>query len=1440
MTTAPTLAATKLSREASKSDIEMCFLLVLGRQTARASDIEFHLNAPVYSVLQHILSSREFADRVLPNLGPGIAGPLSARPLPPELKAWAVDVFGPGVAAGCTLWTDLLVACIAHPDLARNLVRRATLWGALTAQLPALTPPAAPAAKTEPAAPPPPPPAPAAWDETADMPLSETAEAAAEVIEDAAPEAQTFAPEAAAVANSHHRVSDISCLFFPPDYPVAHFIQVDALTLARRWLLAAEFRSLVLEPLAVGAIPPGVADVVVTAEQAWLAASTFFGDRLGTEALGGDQPWTRSLMRLLLHPDSVLCLDDAIWGASPADAPVLAELRQLAEAAFAHLAAADPVLRLLGFLAPADARVATALFTFVLGRVPAPVDRIAEVCRRGYPAALLRFFLAPEFEREVLTPLRAGRPLRHEAVPPLDAEQIEALAGVIGRAPEPLGEWRRDLVLSLGAPQVVEAMAALPCDEAQAVTRRHVLRLLAQLVVQAEAALPHRLLVELREGRRLALTLDGPPAASDETLFVELSFEAGPATPLRVELQPGPAGRPEALLSLPIETFEPHVLEGSLLAFSRSEEAPEGRPLVVPVPVCVAFTEESQARLRQRLEDEGKRAVVLAEASRRREAVALLDRLVADVAAFHDGQLIAAEIQAGGGDFEAAEAYLAAIPAESPVAAGVLGLRARMALRAGRFEEAQAAFAALGQAEGLRGRAMALLAAAAEPPEAAPAPHDALALLRHQALRVFRDPSLPTLPLAVALAGGLDGAAGEALSMEVASALALVFAPAATQREFLREVDARGTMPIEPFLKNPETRPFRHLMLGGLAGLAVDRIPGSDLPLAIARLLDSEGQSQAALPFAEAAVKRAPKNFDAYTLAAQICRRLQAADQAATYLDEALRLKPDDARTIDRIISFEIEALKLDPLRPTARLESLQASRLEAMQKALLKTPRLPAARLEYARFAALAERHEEAVAILRGLVRENPEWTEPRAMLIRIAQLRNDHPGVLEWFAQHPTEEIDERIVVAAAKAMRGLADVDGAQALLEAHLDKGWPTVRREYVRNLFFNARFEDAEREAARLLAADPGDVELRFLAAAANLELGRNELAFFHAAWIQMHGGSRQFPLEMPLFLYAVLHRNGDPQGALAQLDPMFARVGAQPVGLDPRLGAETFDQLTPTNRYPAAPGHAAPVFEGPLVSVVMTTYNVEAYVRTAVRSVLQQSYRNLELIIVDDCSSDRTPAILAELEASDPRIKVILKSTNDGTYVSKNLGLLQAQGEFAAFQDSDDWSHPDRLACSVGVLLRNPNIVGLTTDWLRMTTGGDIVIKAGGQISHVCCISLVCRRLPTLNRIGFFDSVRIAADLELIQRLGLAFGAKNVPRLRWPLLFGRARSDSLTASEEFGLSRIGFTEPRELYHRHADAFHERIRAGASGYIPFPLRQRLFEAPAMILPKKGAA
>jgi hypothetical protein len=108
-----------------------------------------------------------------------------------------------------------------------------------------------------------------------------------------------------------------------------------------------------------------------------------------------------------------------------------------------------------------------------------------------------------------------------------------------------------------------------------------------------------------------------------------------------------------------------------------------------------------------------------------------------------------------------------------------------------------------------------------------------------------------------------------------------------------------------------------------------------------------------------------------------------------------------------------------------------------------------------------------------------------------------------------------------------------------------------------------------------------------------------------------------------------------------------------------------------------------------------------------------------------------------------------------------------------------------------------------------------------------------------MRQLGFFDSVRIEADMEFIRRMRLAFGASAVLRLRWPLLFGRAHADSLTANEEYGITRTGFTGPRLEYQAAQRGWHAAIVDGASNYMPFPLARRPFEAPELILPERAS-
>ena len=99
----------------------------------------------------------------------------------------------------------------------------------------------------------------------------------------------------------------------------------------------------------------------------------------------------------------------------------------------------------------------------------------------------------------------------------------------------------------------------------------------------------------------------------------------------------------------------------------------------------------------------------------------------------------------------------------------------------------------------------------------------------------------------------------------------------------------------------------------------------------------------------------------------------------------------------------------------------------------------------------------------------------------------------------------------------------------------------------------------------------------------------------------------------------------------------------------------------------------------PKVSVIMPAYNSEKYISEAVASVLQGTLHNVQVIVVDDASTDATFHIASELAVADQRVEVYRHDKNRGPAVARNLALRHAKGEWVTFLDSDDWFAPERL-----------------------------------------------------------------------------------------------------------------------------------------------------------------
>lgn len=133
-----------------------------------------------------------------------------------------------------------------------------------------------------------------------------------------------------------------------------------------------------------------------------------------------------------------------------------------------------------------------------------------------------------------------------------------------------------------------------------------------------------------------------------------------------------------------------------------------------------------------------------------------------------------------------------------------------------------------------------------------------------------------------------------------------------------------------------------------------------------------------------------------------------------------------------------------------------------------------------------------------------------------------------------------------------------------------------------------------------------------------------------------------------------------------------------------------------------------------LVSVIIPAYNASAFLREAIESALAQTYRKLEVIVVDDGSRDNTAAVVESLAVRDPRVR-LLRQPNAGVASARNLGLAVSRGGFIALLDADDLWHPEKLARQVAVIRRGSPRLGLVYTW------SSVVDEAGRVVDRRGC-----------------------------------------------------------------------------------------------------------------------
>ena len=188
----------------------------------------------------------------------------------------------------------------------------------------------------------------------------------------------------------------------------------------------------------------------------------------------------------------------------------------------------------------------------------------------------------------------------------------------------------------------------------------------------------------------------------------------------------------------------------------------------------------------------------------------------------------------------------------------------------------------------------------------------------------------------------------------------------------------------------------------------------------------------------------------------------------------------------------------------------------------------------------------------------------------------------------------------------------------------------------------------------------------------------------------------------------------------------------------------------------------------PLVSVIIAVYQGERLIVGAVRSALAQSYHHLEIIVVDDGSTDGTAAAL--IDVHDPRLRVI-SQPNAGTASARNTALAEARGQYIAFLDADDRWFPNKLEVEVDILRNAPGPAVVYSSFFAIDDDGRLlrpgsIFRASGNVfgalldgNNFLVPSMCLLDRAIFDAIGMFDTARYHEDFDLFLRATRRFPA---------------------------------------------------------------------------------
>jgi len=233
--------------------------------------------------------------------------------------------------------------------------------------------------------------------------------------------------------------------------------------------------------------------------------------------------------------------------------------------------------------------------------------------------------------------------------------------------------------------------------------------------------------------------------------------------------------------------------------------------------------------------------------------------------------------------------------------------------------------------------------------------------------------------------------------------------------------------------------------------------------------------------------------------------------------------------------------------------------------------------------------------------------------------------------------------------------------------------------------------------------------------------------------------------------------------------------------------------------------------DGPLVSIVVAVKDSAGTVAMALRSLLDQTWTALEILVVDDGSTDGTLDLIEAVARDDARVRRLANVRTPGAYGARNTGLEAATGAYVGFHDGDDWAHPRRVEQQVRAI-EGRGVLGAVSRHFRLSSAGRPVAPRVFPMIRACPISVLVRS-DAAREAGPMEEVPLGADSEYLARLDLLFGRRNLARLPAVHLVAGWAPASLSGAAETGLVSSEGRDLRAAYERAWRRRHaERLRA----------------------------